>query len=75
MRASFSNHKKAATQELKSTKDRKQNHEDDAANLWNAAKDLFREERFEESKVLYETYIKANPTNFEAMGQYVRSTV
>ena len=33
--------------------------------------ELFRKQLFEESKPFYEKYIKENPTNHRAMGQYV----
>ena len=53
------------------TKDAKTRSSETTVKLWERAMDLFRQQRYEDSKSLYETYIKANPNNFEAIGQYV----
>ena len=38
---------------------------------WEKAILLFKASRFLESKAMFESYIKANPNNLEASGQYV----
>jgi len=46
--------------------------EESKADMWNRATNLFRNQRFEESKKLYEKILFFSPENLEAKGQYVR---
>ena len=41
--------------------------------MWTRAIDLFKNQRYKESKVEYEAYLKLSPQNLEAKGQYVRT--
>ena len=47
------------------------NENDNHEKVWHRAITLFRNERYAESKELYETYISLNPENWNARGQYV----
>ena len=57
--------------EIDITHENKEKSDQKLHDLWKKATAMFRKKRFDESKILYETYIKANPLNMEAKGQYV----